>query len=268
MNTRQLEKLCRWLHLGTPVGNPQPTGCTTRFRQASGGMREGFISHFFKSAFSETQLDRNKRECQEMWPGATSPQMCISLRIPWAGPQNEKWLGLFLVSAATSRFVRLIRGTLSCSARRALSWISSHRNQHLPRKRQPSRCSHQRSRTRPPRRKRLVLVWSALAIVLLVGVSQGLYLVIAHAQRPHAPTTGVRLTPTAIKTLAQRWRVVSSPTVGKDTTLLSHVTASSSDVMPGRSGPTALPANRTSLARPCCCTGMGRDGRPLPSPPL
>lgn len=107
----------------------------------------------------------------------------------------------------------------------------------------------QESKARPPRRRRLTLILSALAILLLVGVSQGLYLVIMQAQRPHAPTTGARLTPTAPKTLAERWRVVDSPTAGQDSTWLSKIAASSSDdawalgtdIPPGHSFLTSTP---------------------------
>lgn len=78
-----------------------------------------------------------------------------------------------------------------------------------------------------PRRRRLALILSALAIVLVVGVSLGSYLVITRAQHSHAPTIGARLTPTPTIPLAQRWRLVDSPTIGKDSTLLSGVAASS-----------------------------------------
>jgi len=79
----------------------------------------------------------------------------------------------------------------------------------------------------PPRRRRLVLILSALAILLLVGASFGSYLVITRARGPHAPTTGARLTPTPTIPLAQRWHMVDSPTAGKDSTWLSGVAASS-----------------------------------------
>lgn len=78
----------------------------------------------------------------------------------------------------------------------------------------------QEPNVRSPRRRRLFLILSAQAILLLV-VSLGSYWGITHAQRPPAPT--------ATKTLVQRWHVVDSPTIGKDSTWLSQVAASSPD---------------------------------------
>jgi hypothetical protein len=77
----------------------------------------------------------------------------------------------------------------------------------------------------PSRRRRPILNLSVVAIRLLVGASQGLYLVITHAHRAPAPTTGARPTPTATKTLAQRRRAVVSLTAGKASTWLSQVEA-------------------------------------------
>ena len=55
----------------------------------------------------------------------------------------------------------------------------------------------QEPKTRPPHRRRLVLMLSALALLLLIGASLDSYLIMPHAQRLHAPTVGGRLMPTA-----------------------------------------------------------------------
>lgn len=86
----------------------------------------------------------------------------------------------------------------------------------------------QEPQAHPPRRRRLALILSALAILLVVGASLGSYLVSMRGHQSHSPTTTrVLPTPTATKTLAERWRLVDSPTAGKDSTRLDGVAASS-----------------------------------------